>query len=213
MKTFQTTSLADQVFEKLENDIIHGVYPRGEFLTELKLVEQLGVSRTPIREALRRLEQERLIEDTGKGSKVLGITEDDLLDIMHIREKIEGVSAYYACINMTDEGLKELEHIIDLQDFYLSKNDTEHLRLADDMFHDAICELSRRTVIRDTLVPLHRKTRRYRKTAITDKQRAASSLQEHKAILAAMQAGDPDKVKEAMDYHISKVKENLLKEK
>ena len=114
---------------------------------------------------------------------------------------------------MTDEGLKELEHIIDLQDFYFSKNDTEHLRLADDMFHDAICELSRRTVIRDTLVPLHRKTRRYRKTAITDKQRAENSLQEHKAILAAMQAGDPDKVKEAMDYHISKVKENLLKEK
>ena len=213
MKTFQTTSLADQVFEKLENDIICGVYPRGEILTELKLVEQLGVSRTPIREALRRLEQERLIEETGKGSKVLGITEDDLLDIMNIREKIEGVSAYYACINMTDEGLKELEHIVDLQDFYLSKNDTEHLRLADDMFHDAICELSRRTVIRDTLVPLHRKTRRYRKTAITDKNRATNSLQEHKAILAAMQAGDPDQVKEAMDYHISKVKENLLKEK
>ena len=62
-------------------------------------------------------------------------------------------------------------------------------------------------------MPLHRKTRRYRKTAITDKQRAENSLQEHKAILAAMQAGDPDKVKEAMDYHISKVKENLLKEK
>ncbi len=213
MKTFQTTSLADQVFEKLENDIIHGVYPRGEILTELKLVEQLGVSRTPIREALRRLEQERLIEETGKGSKVLGITEDDLLDIMNIREKIEGVSAYYACINMTDEGLKELAHIVDLQDFYFSKNDTEHLRLADDMFHDAICELSRRTVIRDTLVPLHRKTRRYRKTAIEDKNRAANSLQEHKAILVAMQAGDPEKVKEVMDYHILKVKENLLKEK
>ena len=66
MKTYKATSLADQVFEKLENDIIQGIYPRGEVLTELKLVEQLGVSRTPIREALRRLEQERLIEDTGK---------------------------------------------------------------------------------------------------------------------------------------------------
>ena len=63
MAEFRTTSLADQVFEKLENDIIFGVYPRGEILTELKLVEQLGVSRTPIREALRRLEQERLIAD------------------------------------------------------------------------------------------------------------------------------------------------------
>ncbi|MDR9824827.1 GntR family transcriptional regulator, partial [Vibrio sp. FNV 38] len=83
MREFRTTSLADQVFEKLENDIILGVYPRGEVLTELKLVEQLGVSRTPIREALRRLEQERLISDTGKGSVVMGITEEDLLDIMN----------------------------------------------------------------------------------------------------------------------------------
>ncbi len=78
MREFRTTSLADQVFEKLENDIILGVYPKGEILTELKLVEQLGVSRTPIREALRRLEQERLISDSGKGSVVLGITEEDL---------------------------------------------------------------------------------------------------------------------------------------
>ena len=73
MRNFKSTSLADQVFDKLENDIIHGLYAKGEILTELKLVEQLGVSRTPIREALRRLEQERLITDTGKGSMVLGI--------------------------------------------------------------------------------------------------------------------------------------------
>ena len=93
MKAFKSTSLADQVFDKLENDIIQGVYPKGEILTELKLVEQLGVSRTPIRDALRRLEQERLIADTGKGSLVLGITDDDLLDIMNIRERIEGLVA------------------------------------------------------------------------------------------------------------------------
>ena len=67
MKDFRTVTLADQVFERLESDIIQGVYPRGEVLTELRLVEQLNVSRTPIREALRRLEQEHLIADTGKG--------------------------------------------------------------------------------------------------------------------------------------------------
>ena len=210
MKTFQTTSLADKVFEKLENDIVHGVYPRGEILTELKLVEQLGVSRTPIREALRRLEQERLIEDTGKGSLVLGITADDLLDIMNIREKIEGLAAHYACLNMTEEGMKELEHIIDLQDFYFSKWDTEHLRQADDMFHDAICELSGRSVIRDTLVPLHRKTRRYRKTAMQDKERAVHSLQEHHAILEGLQSGDPERAKEAMDAHMKNAKAYML---
>ena len=110
MKAFKSTSLADQVFDKLENDIIQGVYPKGEILTELKLVEQLGVSRTPIRDALRRLEQERLIADTGKGSLVLGITDDDLLDIMNIRERIEGLVAYYAALNITPlEGYEAIE--------------------------------------------------------------------------------------------------------
>lgn len=211
MKAFHTTSLADQVFERLENDIIQGIYPRGEILTELKLVEQLGVSRTPIREALRRLEQERLIEESGKGSVVLGITSDDLVDIMNIRQHIEGLCAYYACVNMTEEGLKELQHIIDLQDFYYAKWDTDHLQKADDMFHDAICELSRRNVIRDTLVPLHRKTRRYRRNALLDKDRATQSLKEHHAILDAMLTRDPEKVKAAMDFHMGKVKAQLLK--
>ena len=153
MKNYKSISLADQVFEKLENDIIQGVYPRGELLTELKLVEQLGVSRTPIREALRRLEQERLIEDTGKGSRVLGITMEDLEDIMNIRQRIEGLAAYYATVNLTPDGLKELTHVVDLQEFYFSKRDKEHLRQVDDAFHDMICELSKRSVISDTLVP------------------------------------------------------------
>ena len=104
MKDFRTVTLADQVFERLESDIIQGVYPRGEVLTELKLVEQLNVSRTPIREALRRLEQEHLIADTGKGSVVLGITAEDLVDIMDIRCKIEGLRAcgtFWTCRNFT----------------------------------------------------------------------------------------------------------------
>ena len=70
-------------------------------MTELKLVEQLGVSRTPIREALRRLEQERLIAESGKGSVVLGITMEDLVDIMDIRQRTEGLAAYYANKNLT----------------------------------------------------------------------------------------------------------------
>ncbi len=210
MKSFHATSLADKVFDKLENDIIHGIYPRGEILTEMKLVEQLGVSRTPIREAMRRLEQERLIEETGKGSLVLGVTSDDLLDIMNIREQIEGLAAYYACVNMTPEGIKELEHIVDLQDFYLERWDVERLQQADDQFHDMICQQSRRNVICDTLVPLHRKTRRYRKTVMREKDRTAYSLQEHRAIVEAMKTGDPEQAKQAMNAHIEKVKEHLL---
>ena len=210
MRSFKTASLADQVFEKLENDIIQGIYPKGEILTELKLVEQLGVSRTPIREALRRLEQERLIEDAGKGSKVLGITEDDLLDIMNIRERIEGLAAYYAAINITEEGKAALGHIVDLQEFYFNKNDPDHLWKVDDEFHDAICRLSGRTVITDTLIPLHRKTRRFRRIAMEDRERTTKTTQEHRAIYEAVISGDALLAKQLTKAHIANAKDHML---
>ena len=210
MRTYKSTSLADQVFDKLENDIIQGAYKRGELLTELKLVEQLGVSRTPIREALRRLEQERLIEDTGKGSRVLGITEEDLQDIMNIRERIEGLAAYYAAKNITPEGLAELTHIVDLQEFYFSKRDKEHLRQVDDQFHDMICTLSKRSVIADTLIPLMRKTRRYRRVAIDNWERTTNTMNEHRKMYEAIASGNAELAEELATAHIVSAKRHLI---
>ena len=210
MREYKTVSLADQVFERLENDIIMGTIPRGEILTELKLVERLGVSRTPIREALRRLEQERLIADTGKGSLVLGITEDDLIDIMNIREQVEGLASYYATVNMTPEGLKELTHIVDLQEFYFNKGDTERLRQVDDQFHDTICLLSRRTVITDTLVPLMRKTRRYRRISMEDPQRIIRTQAEHRGIFDAIASGNADLARKLSTEHIANAKDHRI---
>ena len=211
MRAFKSTSLADQVFDKLENDIIQGVYAKGEILTELRLAEQLGVSRTPIREALRRLEHERLIEDTGKGSLVLGITDNDLEDIMSIRERTEGLAAYYATVNMTDEGRKELSHIVDLQDFYYAKGDSEHLRQVDDEFHSLICRLSRRTVLVDTLIPLHRKTRRYRRIAMEDRQRSGKTMKEHRAMYDAIMSGNAELAMELTTQHIANAKIHMMK--
>lgn len=210
MREFKTVSLADQVFEKLETDIITGVYPRGEILTELKLVEELGVSRTPIREALRRLEQERLIQESGKGSVVLGITVEDLIDIMEIRQRVEGLAAYYATMNMTEEDLEKLRSISELQDFYFSKRDLERLRLMDDQFHNMIYELSGRSVLRDALQPLHRKTQRYRKQNISDDTRLESSIREHKEIFDAMVAKDAKKAEELVTKHIANAKEYMV---
>ena len=211
MADFKTVSLADQVFEKLESDIITGVYARGELLTELKLVNQLGVSRTPIREALRRLEQERLIEETGKGSLVLGITVEDLMDIMEIRQRIEGLAAYYAAKNMTNTGLNQLREILHLQKFYFDKQDVEHACKMDDRFHDTIYKLCRRTVIHDTLLPLYKKTLRYRKLSVEDASRLEKSILEHQAILDAMATSDADLAASLIQNHIENAKENMIK--
>lgn len=210
MREFKTTSLADQIFERLENDVIMGVYSKGEILTELKLVEQLGVSRTPIREALRRLEQERLIEDTGKGSVVLGITEEDLVDIMNIRTHVEGLAAFFAAQNGTDEEIRDLKHIMELQEFYGARKDIEYLREMDDQFHDAICNMSKRNVIRDTLVPLHRKTRRFRKISIQEQGRTERMLEEHWEIFRAIEKRDCAEASRLISRHVELAKENMI---
>ncbi|HIT33649.1 MAG TPA: GntR family transcriptional regulator [Candidatus Faecousia intestinigallinarum] len=206
MAEFYTTSLADQVFEKLENDIIQGEYNRGDILTEMKLVEKLGVSRTPIREALRRLEQERLIVETGKGAMVMGLTAEDALDIMQIRQYIEALATYYATENLTEKGKEKLRHILDLQEFYLSKQDAERMRQMDDEFHDTISVLSRHLVIHDTLQPLHRKTRRYRKAALGDAVRMAQVVQEHLEIYRAMCDGDAELAAKKTAEHVESAK-------
>ncbi len=210
MREFKTVSLADQVFEKLENGIITGTYARGEVLTELMLVEQLGVSRTPIREALRRLEQERLIKDSGKGSVVLGITAQDLLDIMDIRERTECLAAYYATVSITPEKLQHLQQICELQDFYFQKRDIEKLREMDDRFHNAIYDLAGRAVIRDTLLPLHKKSTRYRKISIQDDKRLKASVKEHRDIFEAIKAADADLAAKLMSQHIANAKISMI---
>ena len=139
-----------------------------------------------------------------------GITEEDLEDIMNIRQRIEGLAAYYATKNMTPEGLAQLTHIADLQDFYFDKGDAELLRQVDEQFHDTICYLSKRTVIVDTLLPLHRKTRRYRRISMEDWSRTINTRKEHRAILDAMASGDADLAESLMAKHIENAKKHML---
>lgn len=207
---YKTTSLADQVFERLENDILFGVYPRGTVLTELRLVEELGVSRTPIREALRRLEQERLIEDSAKGSVVLGVTRADLLDILDIRLNVEGLAAYYAAQNATDQEIEDMRHVLDLQEFYYNKGDIDHIRQMDDQFHEMVCRFSRHMVISDVLMPLHRKTMRYRRTAIDLHKSTHEVLNEHRAIFDALAAHDAELAQARTVEHIRNARARML---
>ena len=198
----KTVSLADQVFDQLETDVLTGKYQRGEILTESKLSAQMGVSRTPIREALRRLEQEHLIEESGKGSIVLGITEKDVEDIFLIRKNIECLAASMAAQNRTNEQLKELLHAVELQEFYYQKHDADRIKYMDNQFHNLIYKSSGSSVFFDVLVPLHKKVQKFRKASVESKSRAESSVNEHKAIYEAVKNGDAAKAGELMEKHI-----------
>ena len=198
----KTVSLADQVFQGLETDILTGKYQRGEVLTESKLSAIMGVSRTPIREALRRLEQEHLIEESGKGSVVIGITEKDVEDIFLIRKKVECLAAAMAAQNRTEEQLKELLHAVELQEFYYQKRDADRIKYMDNQFHNLIYKSSGSSVFFDVLVPLHKKVQKFRTASVESKSRAESSVNEHKAIYEAVKNGDAEKAGELMEKHI-----------
>jgi len=177
----KTVSLADQVFEHLETDILSGKYQRGDILTENHLCEILGVSRTPIREALRRLQQEHLIVETGKGSQVLGISEDDLRDIYIIREQLEGLAAKMSAEKASEEDINELKSALELQEFYLAKQNSEQIRLMDNRFHEILYKISGSHVFYNTLLPLHKKVQKYRKVSLQSQSRA-NALTQHRSI-------------------------------
>ena len=199
---YKTISLSDQVFERLENDILSGRYKRGDIITELQLSGELGVSRTPIREALRRLFQEHLIEDTPRGTMVLGITPRDFRDMSEIRLRIEELAVRGFIRNADADALKELNEAVDFQEFYLSRGDVDQLKALDGRFHDVIYSHCGSMILRDTLMPLHRKIQQYRRASIQSPARASRSVQEHKDILAAIIAKDEDLAVQRMTDHI-----------
>ncbi len=201
MISHKTVSLADQVFEHIETDILSGKYARGEIITESKLSAQLGVSRTPIREALRRLSQEHLIEESGKGSVVIGISEKDLEDIFLIRKQLECLAASLAAKQHTAEQLAELKETLELQEFYATKSDTDHVKHMDNKFHRILYKLTGSTVFYDTLVPLHKKIQKYRKASLQSGSRAEASVLEHRKIYEAVAARDEELAfKTAMEH-------------
>lgn len=207
----KTISLADQIFEQLERNILSGVYARGEIFTETHLSEQLGVSRTPIREALRRLEQEHLIDVSTKGAVIIGISKKDICDMYDIRIRTEGLASKLAAENITDDGKKELLDIVELQDFYVEKGDADNIKNMDSKFHEAIYMLSGSTAIYDTLHPLHKKVIKYRKASVQNSGRAAQSVEEHKAICNAIIQGNAELAESLTIQHIKNAKDNIEK--
>lgn len=200
---YKSISLADQIFDRLEADILKGVYHRGDMITELQLCSQLGVSRTPVREALRRLFQEHLIEETAKGTMVLGISLQDFKDMSQIRIRIEELAMRGFMEHKDENDIKLLNETVDFQEFYLTKEDTEHLKALDSRFHEIIYEKCGSRIYRDTLVPLHNKIQKFRWSSIRKPERAALSVKEHKDILNAIMENDTEKAVTALNRHIS----------
>ncbi|MBQ6527102.1 MAG: GntR family transcriptional regulator [Clostridia bacterium] len=206
----QMLSLADQVFDVIERDILNGTYERGETLTELSLSEQLGVSRTPVREAIRRLVQEHLLEMTNHGVQVVGVSPSDIQDIYEIRYRLESLAARRVAEHATPEQLAQMKEDLDLQAFYTERNDSENIKEMDSRFHLAIYRACGSAPIQHTLEPLLMRIVKYRKASLAAPDRAVKSLEEHRAIYRAISEHNGDEAERLVKEHIRAASTSIL---
>jgi len=207
-----SSSLRSKVFTQIQSDILDGKYSPGDSLVETKLSEELGVSRTPVREAMRQLELEGLVQSIpNKGTLVKGVSPQDIKDIYTIRMRIEGLAARWAAEKITEEELLELQEALELEEFYTVKNDSGHLLRFDSKFHDIIFNASKSPPLRNMLQNFHLYIQHARTISMESPNRAQKMLDEHRAILRAIENKDADSAERLTTEHIKNARDNLLK--
>lgn len=199
------------VFTRLEEEILSGALPRGTALGEVALTKKVGASRTPVRGALHRLSEEGLVELVpNKGATVVGINREDLIDIYRIRERLEGLAARLAAERITEAEVAELENSLELAEFYIKKNDTEHIKELDTTFHSIIYKASGSRFLSGTLSELHRKIKSYRKRSLSVPGRLERSIEEHREIFEAIKRKDSELADRLTSLHVERALENIL---
>lgn len=205
-------SLRGRVFHKLRDDILSGKYEENEELKEVAIGEELGVSRTPVREAFRQLELEGLIQIIpNKGAYVTGITEKDVKDIYMIRSLLEGLCARWATEHITQEQLAEMEENIYLSKFHAQKGHLEQLADLDNRFHDIMYEACDSKILEHQLKDFHQYVLRVRRKTLASKNRGPKSNEEHEGILQAIKAGDGELAEQLANRHMINAYDNMVK--
>lgn len=203
-------SLRSQVFQTIREDILNGKYKENEELREATLGKELGVSRTPVREALRQLELEGLVNIVpNKGAYVTGITEKDVYDIYMIRSMLEGLCVRWATEHITAEQLEELDEIILLSEYHLKKKHFEQMTELDGKFHQVLYDASKSRILDHVLSDFHKYVQMARGNSVKTEERAAKSIEEHREILGAIRDKDAERAERLVTLHIIHVMENL----
>ena len=195
-------SLRGRVFHKLREDILNGKYKEHEELKEAAIGEELGVSRTPVREAFRQLELEGLIQIVpNKGAYVTGITSKDVKDIYMIRSSLEGMCARLATEHITKEQLEEIEENIYLASFHASKGHMEQMAELDNRFHHILYEACDSKMLQNLLQDFHQYVM----------ERGMASNEEHRRIMEAIKAGNADEAEQLATLHMTNAYDNIVK--
>lgn len=204
--------LRDVVFNTLRHAILKGELEPGERLMEIALAQKLGVSRTPIREAIRKLELEGLVVMVPrKGAEVADITENDLRDVLEVRTALEELSIELAMKNMTYEDYENLKKAS--EGFAKNSEGDDLIKIAEEdvAFHEIIYMATGNKRLIQMINNLREQMYRYRLEYIKDKSTHARLVEEHERIIEAMRKQDVNAAKAAIKLHVENQEENILK--
>lgn len=201
---YESLPLREVVFKTIRKSILKGELSPGDRLMEIQLAKKLGVSRTPIREAIRKLELEGLVVMIPrKGAVVAGITEKSLRDVLEVRRALEELAITLACVRMSDDEIEELKHAE--EDFQKAIEKAEPILIAgaDERFHDIIFNGTRNEKLVLMLNNLRENMYRYRLEYVKNPEQWKLLLEEHDEMFAAIQSRDIEKAKLIIGAHIS----------
>lgn len=198
-------SLGNKIFDILRERILNDEYEKGQKLNELALANELKISRTPIREALKQLELEGLVESIpNKGVYVKGFSSRDIDDMFEIRLALESLAITLAIDRMDEEHLAKIKDVFELMEFYTMKKDQEKINDLNILYHETIYQATQSQYFEQLLKDVHYYVSVTSRHSITQPERLETALQEHRAILEAILAKDKEQAKDTIQKHIRK---------
>lgn len=205
--------LREMVYEELKMQILKGTIVPGTRLMEVDLADEMGVSRTPIREAIRKLEKEGLVTiEPRRGAYASQISTKDMVEILEVRQNMEGLAAAFAASRISPDQLTELKQVSDNYNKAVIEGNMEDMIKYDTRFHRIIVESCNNKVLVTMIEQLQELVLRFRYIYYDNFRRAENMPSEHKVILEAIEQGDTETAREAADVHIDQLKQLIIKE-
>ena len=203
--------LREMVYEELKMQILTGAIVPGTRMMEVELADEMGVSRTPIREAIRKLEKEGLVTiEPRRGAYASQISPEDMVEILEVRQNMEGLAAFFAASRMKPEQLTSLKDVSQKYNEAVSEENMENMIKYDTRFHRIIVESCNNKVLVQMIEQLQELVLRFRYIYYDNFRRAENMPEEHKAILDAIEQGNADAARDTADVHIDRLKELVI---
>lgn len=208
---FNRSTLIDKVLETLEKAIISGKILPGERISEARLAKELGISRIPVREALIRLEESKIVKKTHRGREVVRISSNDLKELYEIKIVLEAHAASRACKTANVSLRDRLNTLVDKMDGLLKPDDLLNLQKINYQFHNLLVKSSGNERLYEIYLNVAKQVRWTTHLSLGSPDRPIQSNKEHRRILEAFQQSDANKVCELTEMHGENTMKRVLK--